>query len=117
MAATDPTPRSGGSPLSARDARTAADWRRSTYSQGADSTCVEVAFDRQRATVRDSEHPAGPVLTFSLDEWRAFLLGVRAGEFEPPDEAHRSSASRSDSSSRERSGPAATRDDSASASE
>ena len=92
-------------------------WRRSTYSQGADSTCVEVAFDDDRATVRDSDHPAGPVLHFTLDEWRAFLLGVRAGEFEPPDQPHRSSATRSDSSSRERSGPAATRDDSASASE
>ena len=92
-------------------------WRRSTYSQGADSTCVEVAFDDHRATVRDSDHPAGPVLHFSLDEWRAFLQGVRAGQFDPPNRPHRSSATRSDSSSRERSGPAATRDDSASASE
>ena len=116
MAATDPTPRPTGSPSSPGCAGPR-QWRRSSYSQGADATCVEVAVDDDRVTVRDSDHPAGPELHFSLDEWRAFLLGVRAGEFEPPDDHHRSSAARSDNSSRERSGSAATRDDSANASE
>jgi hypothetical protein len=116
MAATDPTPRPEERPSSSGGARPA-HWRHSSYSQGTDATCVEVAVDAHGATVRDSDDPAGPVLRFDLEEWRAFLLGVRAGEFEPPEEDHRSSATRSASSSEERPGPAATRDDSASASE
>lgn len=34
------------------------------------------------AQVRDSKDPNGPVLTFSRDEWLAFIGGVRAGEFD-----------------------------------
>jgi hypothetical protein len=32
--------------------------------------------------VRDSKEEAGPVLHFSYGEWRAFLAGVRSGEFD-----------------------------------
>lgn len=32
--------------------------------------------------VRDAKDAAGPVLRFTRDEWRAFLAGVRAGEFD-----------------------------------
>ena len=79
-------------------------WRSSSFSQGADSTCVEVAAYDRAIAVRDSKNPAGPVLRFSVAEWRAFLQGVRAGEFEPPGEdpsdgPHRSSANREASSS------------------
>jgi hypothetical protein len=31
--------------------------------------------------VRDSKDPAGPALAFSAAGWRAFIAGVRAGEF------------------------------------
>lgn len=78
-------------------------FRHSSHSQGADATCVEVAVDCAGVAVRDSKHPGGPVLRFSFAEWRVFLLGVRAGEFELPDPGsspvHRSSASRAASSS------------------
>ena len=116
MATTDP-PRPDGSPPSPRGAPPDPGWRHSSYSQGADATCVEVAVDDRGVRVRDSGDPHGPVLRFDLDEWRAFLLGVRAGEFEPPDDPHRSSTTRADSSSRDDPGPAATRHDSSSASE
>lgn len=32
--------------------------------------------------VRDSKDPQGPHLHFTLDEWRAFLDGVKKGEFD-----------------------------------
>jgi hypothetical protein len=32
--------------------------------------------------VRDSKNPDGSRLIFSHDEWRAFVAGVRAGEFD-----------------------------------
>jgi hypothetical protein len=32
--------------------------------------------------VRDSKEPTGPILTFAAREWRAFVDGVRAGEFD-----------------------------------
>ncbi len=57
-------------------------WRRSSYCSGASSTCVEVAIGDQLVTVRDSKVEAGPMLRFTLAEWRAFVRGVRAGEFE-----------------------------------
>lgn len=46
-------------------------WRTSTRSGGGD--CVEVAFVGDAVWVRDSKDADGPVLTFSKDEWRAFL--------------------------------------------
>jgi hypothetical protein len=33
------------------------------------------------AAVRDSKDPASPVLTFTAQEWVAFVRGVKAGEF------------------------------------
>jgi hypothetical protein len=31
--------------------------------------------------VRDSKDPAGPMLTFTPDEWTAFIAGAKIGEF------------------------------------
>ncbi|BAD60464.1 DUF397 domain-containing protein [Nocardia farcinica] len=57
-------------------------WFKSTHSQG-DAACVEVAFFEDGAVgVRHSKNPTGPALTFTASEWRAFLAGVRAGEFD-----------------------------------
>lgn len=60
----------------------AGEWRRSSYSTGSDTTCVEVSIRPTGVAVRDSKNPLGPELHFSLLEWRIFVLGVRAGEFE-----------------------------------
>ncbi|MBF6263830.1 DUF397 domain-containing protein [Nocardia farcinica] len=57
-----------------------AQWFKSTFSQSTE--CVEVAFLEDGAVgVRHSKNPTGPALTFTASEWRAFLAGVRAGEF------------------------------------
>lgn len=36
--------------------------------------------------MRDSSKPDGPVLAFTPEEWEAFVLGVKDGEFDLPDE-------------------------------
>ncbi|MEU9087735.1 DUF397 domain-containing protein [Streptomyces sp. NPDC048357] len=46
-------------------------WRRSSYSE---QQCVEVGPRPAGArAVRDSKHPAGPVLTFGAAAWAAFV--------------------------------------------
>lgn len=45
-------------------------------------TCVEVAAGEDRVTVRDSKNPDGPRLNFTHAEWRAFIRGVKAEEFD-----------------------------------
>jgi Domain of unknown function (DUF397) len=55
-------------------------WRKSSASTT--SNCVEVAIIRSGALVRDTKDRAGAVLSFTKDEWAAFLSGVRAGEFD-----------------------------------
>lgn len=59
-----------------------AQWRKSTRSGLSD--CVEVAFLDGHVAVRDSKDLPGPVLTFTVAEWRAFLDGIRRGVFERP---------------------------------
>ncbi|GAT81160.1 hypothetical protein STXM2123_1861 [Streptomyces sp. F-3] len=50
-----------------------AKWRSSTYS-GGNNECLELAHGVPAfAPVRDSKCPAGPVIRFSRDAWRAFL--------------------------------------------
>jgi hypothetical protein len=59
-------------------------WRKSTFSNGNGGGCVEVAdlSDGGRA-VRDTKlGEASPVLWYTKAEWEAFVLGVRAGEFD-----------------------------------
>lgn len=58
------------------------EWRRSSYSQGSGSTCVEVSIRPNGVAVRDSKNPIGPELHFTRQEWRVFLLGVRSDEFD-----------------------------------
>ena len=57
-------------------------WIKSSLSFS-NSNCVEVAdLADGRVGVRHSKDSGGPVLRFTPDEWRAFLGGVRNGEFD-----------------------------------
>ncbi|MFZ0159820.1 MAG: DUF397 domain-containing protein [Kineosporiaceae bacterium] len=55
-------------------------WRTSSFCSSAQ--CVEVAQHADVVRVRDSKNSSGPVLTYSTAEWRDFVSGVKAGEFD-----------------------------------
>jgi hypothetical protein len=55
-------------------------WQKSTASGG--GNCVEVSFAGESVLMRHSRSPHGPVLSFTLPEWEAFLMGVHDGEFD-----------------------------------
>ncbi len=60
-------------------------WRKSSHSGNNGGQCVEVALHAHGASaclVRDSKDPGGPVLDFTPAEWRAFIVGVRDGDFD-----------------------------------
>jgi hypothetical protein len=58
-------------------------FQRSSFCRTDQPMCVEVdlADAPARVRVRDSKKPTSPVLTFTGDEWDAFIAGVKAGEF------------------------------------
>lgn len=63
------------------------EWITSTFSNGTGgSNCVEVGLqtDGQAIVVRSSKRRAGASVGFTPGEWRAFLAGVKAGEFDIP---------------------------------
>lgn len=43
---------------------------------------VQIAFVEGYIVMRNGVEPDGPTLTFTPDEWRAFVLGARDGEFD-----------------------------------
>jgi hypothetical protein len=64
------------------DGLSGAFWKKSTHSYG-NGDCVEAApLAGGHVAVRDSKDKTGPVLMFSPSEWRAFLGGVKGGEFD-----------------------------------
>ena len=57
-------------------------WAKSSLSFS-NGNCVEVAeLPGGSVGVRNSRDPEGPVLRFTQDEWNAFLMGARLGEFD-----------------------------------
>ncbi|GHJ36007.1 DUF397 domain-containing protein [Streptomyces sp. TS71-3] len=56
----------------------AATWRKSSYSNQDGGACVEVSDDFPGAVpVRDSKKPHGPVLMFPVENWTAFVSGIK----------------------------------------
>jgi Domain of unknown function (DUF397) len=55
-------------------------WYKSTHSGQGD--CVEISIDAATVSVRHSQQPEGPQLSFSHREWEAFLVGAKGGEFD-----------------------------------
>ncbi|WP_406148129.1 DUF397 domain-containing protein [Streptomyces sp. NBC_01012] len=55
-------------------------WRKSSYSDGGGTNCIEVADGFPGLVpVRDSKTPTGPVLVFPAHTWSAFVEEVRGG--------------------------------------
>ncbi|MFF2846545.1 DUF397 domain-containing protein [Streptomyces sp. NPDC058001] len=48
-------------------------WRRSTFSDGENVNCVEVARSDSQVMVRDSLFPSRSMLRFPLSGWQAFV--------------------------------------------
>lgn len=55
-------------------------WRKSTFSDT--TNCLEVRQVGEEIWVRNSRDPEGSTLRYTRPEWRAFLMGARAGEFD-----------------------------------
>ncbi|MFD5552671.1 DUF397 domain-containing protein [Streptomyces sp. NPDC127068] len=56
----------------------AANWRKSSYSNPDGGQCVEVSDDFTAVIpVRDSKIPHGPVLVFPADDWSYFVAAVK----------------------------------------
>jgi hypothetical protein len=48
-------------------------WQKSSYSGTSGSDCVEVAWQSPQILIRDSKNPAGPMLTVAPAAWRELL--------------------------------------------
>lgn len=58
-------------------------WKKSSRSNGnGGNNCVEVAILDTEVAVRNSKTPDGPVVPFTLTEWRCFVAGAKDGEFD-----------------------------------
>lgn len=55
-------------------------WRTSSFTDGVQ--CVEVAMIGEEIAVRDTKDREGATLNFTRGEMRAFIQGVKAGEFD-----------------------------------
>jgi hypothetical protein len=59
----------------------AAAWRKSSHSQQG-GNCVEIADGLPGVLpIRDSKDPEGPSLTFTAEDFTAFVQGVKNGTF------------------------------------
>jgi hypothetical protein len=53
-------------------------WRKSSFSGNNGGSCVEAGSAPGAVMVRDTkQHGRGPVLTFTLDAWKAFATAVK----------------------------------------
>jgi hypothetical protein len=60
----------------------AKDWYKSSFSAN-EPTCVEARFHTDGSVdIRNSNEPDKGCVSFNEAEWKAFLLGARAGEFD-----------------------------------
>ncbi|MER6052995.1 DUF397 domain-containing protein [Streptomyces sp. NPDC001793] len=58
----------------------AAQWYKSSYSDGHGGSCLEVSKDLPGLVpVRDSKNPSGPALVFPADGWATFVSAVKGG--------------------------------------
>jgi Domain of unknown function (DUF397) len=55
-------------------------WRTAAKSGG--GNCVQVARRGGEIMIADSKHPSGPMLSYTVQEFDAFLDGAKKGEFD-----------------------------------
>jgi hypothetical protein len=48
----------------------------------ASGECIEVMQQEEMIVLCDSKNPRGRVLRYTAEEWRSFVRGVKAGEFD-----------------------------------
>jgi hypothetical protein len=53
-------------------------WRKSNYSGGNGSNCVEVGETERAVLVRDTKDRAGAVLTFGPEVWQRFAATIKS---------------------------------------
>lgn len=58
------------------------EFSKATFSQYSWNQCVQVAIRKDIIGVRDSKDSDKTTLTFTPQEWEAFISGVKAGEFD-----------------------------------
>jgi hypothetical protein len=56
-------------------------WQKSSFSGGGGEDCVEIAHHAHSIIIRESDDP-GLILTTTPEKFHAFILGVKAGEFD-----------------------------------
>ena len=57
------------------------DFRTSSWTGGIICRCVQVAVTPHGVAIRDSKDVSNKTLFFTPQEWQAFSLGMKAGEF------------------------------------
>jgi hypothetical protein len=55
-------------------------WRKSSFC--ASGECVEIAQQNGAIMLRNSKDPTSRVLRYTAEEWRSFVRGIMAGEFD-----------------------------------
>lgn len=58
------------------------EWKKSIKSGSNGGSCVEVRSHDDMIQVRDTKDRNGSILTFTADEWSAFVEGAKDGEFD-----------------------------------
>jgi hypothetical protein len=56
-------------------------WQKSSFSQGNNSNCIEVAIAGDKIVMRESDDP-NVIVTTDRGKMAAFIKGVKAGEFD-----------------------------------
>lgn len=68
--------------LTAQQADAITGWRKSSHSGGNGGDCVEITAYNDGVAIRNSNDPESGALAFTGPEFRAFVAGVRDGEFD-----------------------------------
>lgn len=66
--------------MSITDRSTDTPWRTAAKSGG--GNCIQVSRRNDVIMIADSKYPSGPVLSYTLQEFDAFLDGAKNGEFD-----------------------------------